>query len=235
MTTTLVACAHGTGSDAGRAAVSALVARVRALLPSTPVREAFVDVQDPYVGEVVAEAVTGGDAVVVPLLLSTGYHTRVDIARAVGAHPGRATATAALGPHEQLTEVLHDRLAAAGLVDGDAIVLAAAGSSDPAASVDVGITARALAARLGREVRVGFAAGGGPRIADVVARARADGAGRVVAASYVLAPGHFADVVARSGADLATRPLAPDERIARIVVDRYRAARARPASCYSAL
>lgn len=222
MTATLIACSHGTSDLAGRAAILALVDQVRQLLPEVPVTDAFVDVQEPSVGEVVDGTVTDGSAVVVPLLLSTGYHTNVDISRAVGAHPGRAVATAALGPHELLADVLVDRLAEAGAQPGDAIVLAAAGSSDPAAAVDVAATAELLAARMDAAVSVGFAAGAGPRIADVVAEARAAGAARVVIASYVLAPGYFAQVIAGAGGDVVTRPLAPDTRIAEIIAERYR-------------
>lgn len=206
--------------------MAALVAAVARLLPEVRVREAFVDVQDPHVADVVDDAVPTGVTVVVPLLLSTGYHTKVDIARAVATHPGQAQATQGLGPHPLLTVVLEERLREAGLADGDAVVLAAAGSSDPAAADDTRSTARDLADRLGRPVAVGFAAGAGPRIESVVEEARARGASRVVVASYVLAPGYFADVIARSGADVATAPLAPDPRLAGIVVERFRGARA---------
>ncbi|MBN9213531.1 MAG: cobalamin biosynthesis protein CbiX [Microbacterium sp. SCN 70-200] len=223
MTATLIACSHGTSDEAGRAAVLALVDQVRQLLPGVDVVDAFVDVQDPAVADVVDSSVAGGSAVVVPLLLSTGYHTNVDISRAIGAHPGRAVATAALGPHELLADVLVDRLAEVGAEPGDAIVLAAAGSSDPAAAVDVAATADLLASRLDADVSVGFAAGAGRRIADVVADARAAGAQRVVIASYVLAPGYFAQVIAAAGGDVVTRPLAPDTRIAEIIAERYRA------------
>lgn len=162
--------------------------------------------------------------VVVPLLLSTGFHTNVDISRAVGAHPGLAVATGALGPHELLADVLHDRLTTGGAQPGDAVVLAAAGSSDPAAAVDVAAMAALLAARRDAEVTVGFAAGAGPRIADVVDETRRAGAERVVVASYVLAPGYFAQVIGAAGGDVVTEPLAPDARIAEIVAERYRAA-----------
>lgn len=37
MTPTLIACSHGTSSEAGRAAISRLVTRVRVLLPDVPV------------------------------------------------------------------------------------------------------------------------------------------------------------------------------------------------------
>lgn len=43
-------------------------------------------------------------------------------------------------------------------------------------------------------------------------------------ARYVLAPGHFAQAMARCDADVVTEPLAPDPRIAGIVIERYLAA-----------
>ena len=227
--TTLIACSHGTADATGRAAVRTLIDQIRGLLPGIRVEEAFVDVQDPAVDEVVDRCVGDGPVVVVPLLLSTGFHTNVDIARAVAKHPGRASAAPALGPHELLADVLHDRLTAAGVRPGDAVVLAAAGSSDPAAAFDVQQMAAMLARRLDCPVTIGFAAGAGIRIADAV-RAAGSGAGsdgarrRVAIASYVLAPGHFARVIARGGGDLVTLPLAPDPRIAEIAAERCLAA-----------
>lgn len=223
--TTLVVCSHGTRSPVGRAVVAELVGAVRAELPEVDVRPAFVDVEEPEVGGVVA-GVTG-PLVVVPLLLSRGYHTKVDIARAVGTRAD-AVQTAPLGPHPLMSEVLLARLAETlgqdALRPGDHLVLAAAGSSEAVAAVDVEATAADLRRHVSVPVSVGFAAGATPRIADAVAQARADGAGRVVCLSYVLAPGHFADVVRTAGADLTTAPLGADPRIARIVADRFAAA-----------
>ena len=58
---------------------------------------------------------------------------------------------------------------------------------------------------------------------DRVATARADlpPGGRVVVASYLLAPGYFHDRVLEAGADVVTDPLAPDDRLVQIVLDRY--------------
>ena len=222
MTPTLIACSHGTSDPAGRAAIASLVADVAALLPDVRVVPAFVDVEEPRVADVVDQWALAGPVVVVPLLLSTGFHTKVDIARAMEAHPGVAVAAPALGPHEVLIDVLESRLASVGFgAPGDAVVLAAAGSTDPAAAVDVDVVASQLSARLGVPVRIGFAAGAGPRIPDVVAEVRAAGARRVVAASYVLAPGFFARVIAAAGADVVTAPLVPDERLAGVVTERF--------------
>jgi len=51
MSATLIACSHGTRSADGRAAISALLDQVRALLPDVRVVEAFVDVQQPEIAE----------------------------------------------------------------------------------------------------------------------------------------------------------------------------------------
>ena len=67
----------------------------------------------------------------VPLLLSVGYHVKVDIARAVKSRP-ETRAAAPLGPDPRLAALLDQRLREAGVTDNDAVVLAAAGSSDPA-------------------------------------------------------------------------------------------------------
>ncbi|GAB4086895.1 hypothetical protein GCM10028784_35250 [Myceligenerans cantabricum] len=234
----LVGTSHGTDDGAGQAAVRALLDGVRAARPDLDVREAFVDVQTPEVDDVLAGSVAdAGAAVVVPLLLSTGYHVRHDIARAVAAHADVATAADPLGPDPRLVDLLADRLSQidddAGLRPDDVVVLAAAGSSVAAAAVAVEEVAAGLAERLGRPVTPSYGAGAEPRVPAAVAAARADvpGGHRVVVASYLLAPGYFHDRVLESGADVATAPLAPsgkpDERLVRIVLDRYDAAAAR--------
>jgi sirohydrochlorin ferrochelatase len=217
---TLIACSHGTRFPEGRDAVHALLAQVRALLPDVAVAEAFVDVQEPSIDDVVARV--AGPAVIVPLLLSAGFHTGVDIARAARTRDD-VVATDPLGPHPLLAETLLARLREAGLRAGDHVVLAAAGSSRPESAAHVERTRELLAPLLPHPVTVGYAAGADPRIADAVQAARAAGARRVVAASYVLAPGFFANQVAAAGADVVTAPLGPDPRIARVIAERYRA------------
>jgi sirohydrochlorin ferrochelatase len=232
----LVGCSHGTDDAAGRAAIRALLDAVAAARPDLDVREAFVDVQTPEVADVVAAALAergspGGalGAVVVPLLLSVGYHVKVDIAAAVD-RPG-ATAAAPLGPDPRLVDLLVDRLAEADLAGHDAVVLAAAGSSDVAAALAVEAVAAGLAARIARPVTIGYGAGARPRVPEAVAAARAGlpRGGRVVVASYLLAPGYFHDRVLESGADVVAAPLAgpgaTDPRLVAVVLDRYEAAR----------
>ena len=129
-----------------------------------------------------------------------------------------------LGPDEAITAILLDRLRAAGLRGTDAVVLGVAGSTDARAHRSVDRAAARLAMRLGGEVRVGHLGGTGRPVGDVIAEARATGR-RVVVATYLLAPGHFADLLQRSDADAVTAPLLdgglPDPRLVQHVVDRY--------------
>jgi sirohydrochlorin ferrochelatase len=223
----LVACAHGTRNATGRRLIAELALTARRLRPGLVTTAAFVDVQPPTVVDVVAElAAADRPAVVVPLLLSGGYHVHVDIAGAVAAHP-RAVAARPLGPDERLVEVLHERLVAAGADPADprtAVVLAAAGSSDPRAVADVERTAGLLQRRWAGAVSTGYGSAASPTVPDAVAAARRGGAGQVVVAAYLLAPGHFAGRLAAAGADAVTAPLLPDDRVAAVLLDRYDAA-----------
>ena len=121
-----------------------------------------------------------------------------------------------------MTNALHAR----GPAPDDSVVLAAAGSTDPAAAIAVESVAAGLADRLAQPVTIGYGAGAEPRVPAAVASARADTppGGRVVVASYLLAPGYFYDRVMEAGADVVASPLAPDERLVQIVLDRYDAA-----------
>lgn len=224
MAPVLVGCAHGTRSTAGRRAVAELLVAVDGARPGLDVEPAFVDVQPPAVADVV-RAVTGSGrtAVVVPLLLSVGHHVRVDVADAVRAVDG-AVAGAALGPDPRLTGLLLDRLLQAGAVDGDGVVLAAAGSSDLRAAADVELMRSALAGTWTGPVVTGFGASASPSVPDAVASLRDAGSGRVAVAAYLLAPGHFHDRLVEAEADVVTAPLLDstvDDRLVAIVLDRY--------------
>jgi sirohydrochlorin ferrochelatase len=223
----LVACAHGTRSPAGRRLIAELALAARALRPGLETWAAFVDVQPPTVADVVAElAADGRPTVVVPLLLSGGYHVHVDIAQAVERHRS-AVAARPLGPDPRLVEVLSDRLVQAGGDPADpttAIVLAAAGSSDPRSVADVEATAHLLQQSWAGPVTCGYGSAARPPVPAAVTAAREAGAARVVIAAYLLAPGHFHDRLATAGADAVTAPLLPDELIAAVLLDRYDAA-----------
>ena len=223
----LVACAHGTRNPTGRRLIAELALAARSLRPGLETTAAFVDVQPPTVADVVAGlAAGGGGAVVVPLLLSGGYHVHVDIAGAVAGAEG-AVAARPLGPDPRLVEVLLARLIEADADPSDprtAVVLAAAGSSDPRSVADVEHTAALLQRSWAGPVTTGYGSAAQPTVTDAVAAAREAGAHHVVVAAYLLAPGHFHDKLAGAGADFVTAPLLPDDRIAAVLLDRYDAA-----------
>jgi sirohydrochlorin ferrochelatase len=230
VTSTLLAVSHGTADARGQDVVERLVNAIQARLAHVDVRQAFVDVQEPDLGSVLKSI--DGPVTVVPLLLGAGFHVHVDIANAVSTRlaSGAPTATAAtLGPDAALTGILVNRLHRAGLHDRDAVVLAVAGSSDIRARLGADRAAAMLSCRLRRRVRVGHLGGSGKSLTRVVDEARAglpDG-GRVVAANYLLAPGHFTDRLNASSVDIATGPLAAgvqlDDRLVELVVRRYAA------------
>lgn len=221
----LLAVSHGTGNPRGQRAVTALVAAVADRLPDLTVRLAHVDVQQPDVATALAALPAEQPVVIVPLLLSAGYHVHVDLARAAASRPGIRIAQA-LGPDPRLAGILADRLAETGAAT-DAVVLAVAGSSDERANDDCRRTGELLADRLGRDVTVGFLAATTPTLTDDVTEATASGR-RVAVASYLLAPGYFHDLTVRQAGNgsLVTPPLLADDApsppaLVDLVIDRY--------------
>jgi sirohydrochlorin ferrochelatase len=204
---TLLAVAHGTRSATGQRQIQDLVAAVARRRPGLDVRLSYVDVQQPRLGSVTPAV---RDAVVVPLLLSAGHHVRVDIADAV--HGTGIPVAPTLGPDDVLLASLARNLPAA-----DAVVLAAAGSADPAWRAAVHDTA----AQLGG-AHVAYVSGSDPKVVDVVARLRAEGAGRIAIAAYLLADGLFYRTLHRAGADAVTPPLCLDPAVPDLVLRRYR-------------
>lgn len=251
----LLAVSHGTSSPAGQAAVLGLAKSVAdaaaaaaaaherraaasvvhgdAPTDAALVRLAHVDVQQPDVAAGLAALGAGRPAVIVPLLLSAGYHVYVDLTDEVRASEGREVVLAgALGPDDRLVEVLAMRLAEAGATERDAIVLGVAGSSDARAVADCRDMGERMSARLGVPVIVGFLAAATPTLPDAVAEARATPlAGgelpeRVIVSSYLLAPGYFQDLAGTAGADVLTDPLLvptepPPAALVDLVLDRF--------------
>jgi sirohydrochlorin ferrochelatase len=216
----LLAVAHGSRDPAATEVVRTLAGQVRRLAPVLDVRVAFLGHAEPTLPAELDAA--GANTVVVPLLLSSGYHLSSDIGGAASSAGARVAGP--LGPDELLLTALTARLAEAGVPDGTPVVLAAAGSSDPAAAADVRQQADLLAERLGVPVTAAFASGAPPTVPDAVADLRALTGGPVAVASYLLAPGQFQDQLAASGADWVTEPLGGHPAVAGLVIERYRKA-----------
>jgi sirohydrochlorin ferrochelatase len=218
-----IAISHGTSSADGQRAVTGLFDAVADRLREIPARLGHVDVQQPDVAASLASV--DGPAVIVPLLLSAGYHVRVDLQRAIHGRDD-VVVSAALGPDPRLAEVLAERLGS--LAPGEQVVLAVAGSSDERANDDCRAVARLLAAVLGREVSVGFLAAAEPRL-DAAAQDAAHRGG-VAVANYLLAPGYFHDLAVRLAAGcrvadpLLVADAPPPASLVDLVIDRYEAA-----------
>jgi sirohydrochlorin ferrochelatase len=222
---TLLAVAHGSRHSAAQETIGVLAGQISRLAPPLRVRVAFVQHAEPRLPAALAAA--GPNTVVVPLLLSTGYHLTTDLAGAATAIGARLADP--LGPDPLLVTALAGRLAEAGVPEGTPVVLAAAGSSDPAAEADADEQAGLLADRLGVPVTAAFASAARPTVPEAVAELRARTGQPVAVATYLLAPGHFHEQLLRAGADWVTAPLGGHPALAGVVIDRYRTASRRPA------
>jgi len=220
MSPALVGVAHGSRDPAAQRTVEAPLDAVRERRPELDVRVAYVELAEPGLAAVLAE--TGPDAVVVPLLLSRGYHVAVDIGRRAVAAGARIADP--LGPAPALAAVLADRLAEAGAPPEAPVVLAAAGSSDPAAVLDVEAQAVLLAELRGTPVMPAYASAQAPTVHDAVAGLLDRHRGPVAVAPYLLAPGYFATTVARTAATWVAEPLGVHPALAGLVLERYLAA-----------
>ncbi|MFI9163037.1 sirohydrochlorin chelatase [Kitasatospora aureofaciens] len=213
--------AHGSRDASSSATIHALLRRVRSLRPELPARCAFLDLNRPSLRDALYQ-LRSERPILVPLLLSTGYHVRVDIPAAVAA-AGLPTSQAAraLGPHPLLAEALAARLAETGATPEAPVVLAGAGSSDPTAIADTARMAHLLARHLGRPVTPAHLSAAGPTPHEAVAALRAAGHHDVAVATYLLAPGFFARRAATTEARWTSPPLAAHDAIARLILHRY--------------
>ncbi|MGN6606974.1 MAG: sirohydrochlorin chelatase [Jatrophihabitans sp.] len=207
----LLVVAHGTASPAGAATTRALVDAVRAARREIRVDLCFLDV----IGPTLAESLDASPTVVVPLLLSTGFHVQSDIPAATAGHPATRVA-AHLGPHPLVLDAVADRLAAARTQQPASTFLVAAGSSRLEARQELDAAARALGERLGRPVTV-------LTMADDLRAAFAAAPPPVEAAAYLLAEGRFTGVLAAAGRGLATvgAPLGVHPALVELVWRRY--------------
>jgi sirohydrochlorin ferrochelatase len=227
-TPTLLAVAHGSRNPAARAAVEELLAEVHRQRPGVTALGCYLDHSEPLVRDVVRAL--DGPAVAVPLLLTAAFHTGVDLPQQLAASPVPVQPADALGPDALLLRALERRLAEAGVPAGDpdtAVVLAAAGSSDPRAVRSVAALARRWAAEGWWDVTAAYASAATPSPTEAVTELRRRGAQRVAVASYLLSPGLFADMLHSAGADAVSAPLGDAPEVAAVVLARFDAACAR--------
>jgi sirohydrochlorin ferrochelatase len=232
----LITLAHGSRDRRSAATIQALVAETRQMRPDLRIEPAFLELSRPTFGKVVDKLVRAGfeEIVVVPLLLSEAYHAKVDVpnavAEAMSRHPGlqiRVTHILGLEPSflEVLDRRLREALRLARVRELDALVLAAAGSSDPLANQAVGRLARVWGARHKLPVTAAFASAAPPATGEAVRAFRAEGRRHVAVASMFLAPGFLPDRAAElaleAGAVAVSEPLGSDPELSRTILARY--------------
>jgi len=232
----LVALAHGSRDPRSATTIKALIDEVRKLRPDLRIETAFLDLAKPALNTVVDKLARAHveEVVVVPLLLTDAHHANVDVPAAVAEadarHEGmQVRATSILGLEACFLEVLDVRmreaLKAARVRELDALVLAAAGSSDPLANQAVARLARVWGARHRLPVTAAFASAAPPATGEAVRAFRGEGRRHVAVATMLLAPGFLPDRAAElayeAGAVAVSEPLGADPELARAVLARY--------------
>jgi sirohydrochlorin ferrochelatase len=215
--TTLLVAAHGTRSAAGTATTQALLAAIAAERPGVAVSLCFLDVASPSLAEAL-DALGAEPVVIVPLLLSAGYHVLTDIPAIVADRPSVRVA-AHLGPDPLIISAVASRLADAGSTERDTTVLAAIASSQSSAREEVSRAAALLSEQLGRDVAVLPLAG------DMSATVAALPA-PVGVAVYLLAEGGFLSSLraAVAGRGVVAAPIGVHPALVALVWSRYDAA-----------
>jgi sirohydrochlorin ferrochelatase len=120
-----------------------------------------------------------------------------------------AVVSAAMGPDPRLAEVLADRLADASSANGPGdteapdspVILAVAGSRDPASLTDAEAMASLLSVRLGAKVELAYLAAREPDLPTAIA-SHPD----AVISTYLLARGFFFDLTARQASGRTITP-----------------------------
>jgi sirohydrochlorin ferrochelatase len=231
----LLLLAHGSRDPRHAATMDALVLQARALRPGLDVRVGYLDHCAPRIPRTLEQLAEEGDGpvVAVPMLLARAYHAKTDIPgvlRETAARLPRLTVHLAdvLGPSPLLWRALERRLAEAGVRPSadTGVILASAGSSDPAANAATRATAAAWQRAAGwGGVAVAHASAAPPSVAEAAEQLRAQGLRRLAVAPYLLAPGLLPDRIAAqagtAGVTAVASPIGASPDLAELLLRRY--------------
>ncbi len=152
------------------------------------------------------------------------------VAEATARHEGlKVRATSVLGLETVFLDVLDRRLrealADARVCELDALVLAAAGTSDPLAVQSINRLARLWGTRHRLPTVSAFASASPPATGEAVRAFRAQGRRHIAVGSLFLAPGFLydraAELALEAGAVAVSQPFGADPEVARTVLARY--------------
>lgn len=186
-TTRLVTVAHGTRKATGNEVARQLTVAAGVRLGMHAIAT-YVELSEPLFADVMTRA--EHPAVVVPLLLSTGFHMRTDLPEQAALASVPVAMGRQLGPDPLLAQAQVERLVEAGARRGQRVVLVAAGSSDEAATCDQLCAVAHLARAWDGPVELATLSGHGARPSDVVRSGDA-------VSPYLLSPGFFHDRLRR--------------------------------------
>ncbi|MGV9746549.1 sirohydrochlorin chelatase [Rhodococcus zopfii] len=228
----VIAVAHGSRDPRSAQAMTAALTALRVRRPDWDVRLAFLDLNAPSVRQAVDAVAAEGHhrVVVVPLLLGSAFHARVDLpgilAEARVRHPHLELVRAdVLGPDRLLVAAARNAVAATGVSRLDpsvGIAMCAVGSRRAGAdAATAAVAPRLLAGTSWTHVRACFATST-PDVVGALTALREAGARRLVVAPWLLAPGLLWDR-ARDAAQSAfpdiriATPLAAGDAVGRVV------------------
>jgi sirohydrochlorin ferrochelatase len=226
-----VLTAHGSADPRAAANTHAVAEQIRQLRPILDVRVAFCEKSTPNLRDVLTTL--DGPAVVTPLLLANAYHARVDIpeiiaeVQAGSAHADILRADT-LGEDPRLVQVMRQRLAELDIDldrDDTGVLVVAVGSSHAEANAGTATLADALArGTRWAGVRVAYATGPAPSVADGIDELRHLGARRIALAPWFIAGGRITDrvVAIATAANIPmAEPLGAHPLLAETLLDRF--------------
>ena len=238
---------HGSRDADGVDEYWALAGTIRAAAGDLLTGFGFIELASPTVDEAIDDLVARGatEIVSVPLVLLAAGHLKNDgpaaLARARTRHPEVQFRLARdLGIEPGILEITADRIRdAAGDADPEklGVALIGRGCSDPDACADLWKVSRLLADGRGLgTVEPGFVSVATPSVPETLERLRLLGTGTAVVAPFFLFSGILRNRIYREAAAWAqdhpeveirgAGHLGPDPRLARLVLERYREARA---------
>lgn len=204
--------------------------------PGLDVRLAFCELNTPRLVDLLdglSRRREAPQAVVTPLLLANAYHARIDIPDQI-AGSGAAKRgidvwqSEVLGEDHRLVSLLRQRVMELGVSRFDetaAVLLAAIGSSDPAANARTArVAPKVLAGTRWMGATTAFITHPQCSLAEAADSLRRQGAKRVVIAPWFLAPGRLPDRLhsfARDAGIAVAAPLGAHPLVAETVLDRF--------------
>jgi sirohydrochlorin ferrochelatase len=233
---TLLIAVPGAASPDNEDIVAAVAGVAADSCPGANIRAGYLQGDKDPLGEVVASLPPGGIAVVVPLLTFPDQQVRAAIAAAIAGAQLTCVVAQPLGPHPLLSEVVHARLAEAGLARStrvgrisivsaaDGVIVGAVGGPDAVQAA--GVVAVLLASRLTIPVATALI-NDRAAVKEAADQLRAARVARVALAPCVIgpeiAPGTLASLGADSGV-VCSPPLGGHHAIGQLVAIRYGAA-----------